>query len=119
MVKIFIGGFPLDTSELELVIMVSPYGTVDTIKIVRDKKTGICKGYAFLEMANLEGANNAKLALDGTRLKDKVLTLNVMEEKPEPLPPPVPVQTPKPVQERFSYRVEKPAEPGKRKRLRK
>ena len=118
MVKIFIGGFPLNTSELELVMLVSPYGAVDTIKIVRDKKTGICKGYAFLEMKDLEGAKNVKLALDGTMLKEKALTINVMEERPvEPVyAPPLP---PKPAAERFSYRIERPLEPAKKKRPRK
>jgi len=38
MTKLFVGGFPLDMTELELVQLVSPHGTVNTIKIVRDKK---------------------------------------------------------------------------------
>ena len=47
MIKIFVGGFPLDSTEVELVQRFSTYCTVVTIKIVRDKKTGTCKGYAF------------------------------------------------------------------------
>jgi RNA recognition motif-containing protein len=44
MTKLFIGGFPLDITELELVQLVAPYGTISTIKIVRDKQTHQCKG---------------------------------------------------------------------------
>ncbi len=44
LVKLYIGGFPLEMTELELVQTVSPYGEVSTIKIVRDKVTRKCKG---------------------------------------------------------------------------
>ena len=120
MVKIFLGGFPLDTSEMDLVMLVSPHGTVDTIKIVRDKKTGVCKGYAFLEMANLDGANTAKEMLDGTQFKGKTLTLNVMEEKvivAEPPPSPAPVKRPE--AERFSFKIERTIPADRKKRPRK
>lgn len=82
MTKIFIGGFPLDITELELVQMLSWHGTVSTIKIVRDKKTRICKGYAFVEMTDMTGAEQAVLALNGTMLQGRELTLNITEEAP-------------------------------------
>jgi RNA recognition motif-containing protein len=79
---LFVGGFPLDMNEMQLVQLVSPYGTVDTIKIVRDKKTGVCKGYAFLEMRDLAGAENAMNNLNGTTIQDKALTLNIVPDAP-------------------------------------
>lgn len=84
--KLFISGFPLDTSELDLARMVGPYGDIDTIKIVYDRKTRVCKGYAFIEMKTAEGAQNAIAELDGAAMGDRVLTLNLTEEKP-PAPP--------------------------------
>jgi len=83
MIKIFVGGFPLEMKEIELVQLISIYGEVSTIKIVRDKKTGVCKGYAFLEMASLEDAENAILALNGAPMRKRELVLNIVEE-PEP-----------------------------------
>ena len=82
MTKLFVGGFPLDITELELVQLVSPHGTVNTIKIVRDKKTGKCKGYAFLEMADKIDAENAIYALNGTMTANRALSLNIVEEVP-------------------------------------
>jgi len=82
MVKIFIGGFPLDITEMELVMLVSPHGTVSTIKIVRDKKTRKCKGYAFLEMTDRAGAEQAIEALDGTAMGDRVLSVTIKEDEP-------------------------------------
>ncbi len=82
MVKIFVGGFPLETTELELVQIVSLYGQVDTIKIVRDKKTGVCKGYAFLEMVDMQAAENTIESLDGSMFRDKLLSVKFGIEKP-------------------------------------
>jgi RNA recognition motif-containing protein len=87
MVKIFVGGFPLDMTELELVQMVALHGDVSTIKIVRDKKTKICKGYAFIEMTSLQAAEQVMDALNGTSLKGRELIINIVEEKPAPPPP--------------------------------
>lgn len=81
-IKLFISGFPLDSSELELVQLVSPYAEVETIKIVRDKVTKKCKGYAFLEVSAESNAEAAIEALNGRTSGDRVLTLTIAEEKP-------------------------------------
>jgi RNA recognition motif-containing protein len=82
MVKLFISGFPLSSTELEIVQLVGPYATVSTIKIVRDKVTKKCKGYAFLEITEQSEAEAAIDALNGVEMGDRELTLNIVEEKP-------------------------------------
>ena len=82
MVKLFISGFPLNSTELEIVQLVGPYATVSTIKIVRDKISKKCKGYAFIEVTDKKEAEVAIEALSGTAWGDRELTLNIVEEKP-------------------------------------
>ncbi len=82
MVKLFIGGFPLDMTELEIVQRVALYADVQTIKIVRDKKTRVCKGYAFLEVADQAGAEQAIEALSGTYIAGRELLLNIVPDQP-------------------------------------
>ncbi|RYU91987.1 RNA-binding protein [Mucilaginibacter terrigena] len=89
MVKLFVGGFPLEMTELELVQMVALYGEVSTIKIVRDKKTKICKGYAFIEVTDYQGAKQIIEALNGTTLAGRQLTISIKEDEPEGVKPPV------------------------------
>lgn len=84
MVKLFVSGFPLDISEMEIAQLFSVYGDVATIKIVRNKKTGTCKGYAFLEMKNKEGADRAIDALDYAPVSDRMFTVRLVEDDPEP-----------------------------------
>jgi RNA recognition motif-containing protein len=78
--KFFIGGFPMDADELELAKLIAPFGDISTIKIVRDRKTGNCKGYAFVEMENRLAAENAIEALHETEIDGRQLTLRIVEE---------------------------------------
>lgn len=96
MVKLFIGGFPLDMTELEIVQRVALYADVQTIKVVRDKKTKICKGYAFLEVTDRAGAEQAMAALNGTQIAGRELLLNIVEEQQQSAPP-----RPKPANKTF------------------
>jgi RNA recognition motif-containing protein len=95
MVKLFIGGFPLEMEEIELAKLFAVHGDINTIKIVRNKITRVCKGYAFIEMTDRAGAENAVSALNGTLMTGKILTVNINEE-PTLLPDSItaaPVQT--------------------------
>ena len=85
------GGFPLEMTELEIVQLVAFHAEVRTIKIVRDKKTKICKGYAFLEIADRAGAERAIAALNGTPLAGRELRLSIVEDQSiEVVSPPKP-----------------------------
>jgi RNA recognition motif-containing protein len=81
-VKIFISGYPLNSDEIALVQLVSRFGQVSTIKIVRDKQSKKPKGYAFIEMVSRDAAEEVRNALDGLAMNDKTLTVNIVEETP-------------------------------------
>lgn len=81
MVKLFVGGFPLDIEEIELVKLFNNFTEIKTIKIVRYKVTRKCKGYAFLETTGQAGAEMAINALHGKIMGDKELTVKIVEEK--------------------------------------
>jgi RNA recognition motif-containing protein len=111
MVKLFVSGFPLDMDEIELVKMFSLHGDVKTIKLVKDKKTRICKGYGFIEMADMAAAENVIAALNGEPMGDRKLTINIRPDEPEA--PAAPPKRPFAPTERFSPRVfQKVERPG-------
>nr|WP_294941728.1 RNA-binding protein [uncultured Mucilaginibacter sp.] len=105
MTKIFLGGFPLEITELSLVQLLSYHGEVATIKIVRNKQTRICKGYAFIETASLNDATKIIKALDGTMLAERELTLKLVEEKPIIVEEIKPIRKISSPTERFTNRV--------------
>ncbi|WP_145861322.1 RNA recognition motif domain-containing protein [Pedobacter suwonensis] len=81
MVKIFIGGLPDNIQEMDLAIWVSLHGRVETIKVVRDRTTGKCKGYAFLEIYSLPDAKNIVSTLNGETFKGNVITVKISEDE--------------------------------------
>ena len=76
MIKLFVGGYPPEFTELEIVQLIAPYATVITIKVVRDKISKKPKGYAFLEVEDVAGADRAMDALDGAEIRKRVLKVN-------------------------------------------
>ncbi|QJD97185.1 RNA-binding protein [Mucilaginibacter robiniae] len=82
MVKLFVSGFPLEISEIELAMLIAPHGDIATLKIVRDKKTRKCKGYAFVEMLSEEGAVRVSAALYGLEMQGRELTVKISVEQP-------------------------------------
>jgi len=100
MTKLFVGGIPLEITELEFVQHLSPYSEVATIKIVRYKKSRLCKGYAFIEVLNFADAEQIMDALDGTMIDGRGLTINIVKE-----PAPVKMIFQKPGQGTYSSRL--------------
>ncbi|CAG8606688.1 4496_t:CDS:2, partial [Acaulospora morrowiae] len=58
---IFIGNIPFDLTEGDIISVFSQYGEVFDIQLVRDKKTGASKGFAFLKY---EDQRSTILAVD-------------------------------------------------------
>jgi len=46
--RVFLGGIPMETTELELELFFSDFGSVKDVRIVTDRVTGECKGYGFV-----------------------------------------------------------------------
>lgn len=86
MVKLFIGGLSDNIQEMDLAIFVSLHGRVETIKVVRDRATKKCKGYAFLEIFTLQDAKNIITNLNGETFKGNTITVKLCEDEPAKKP---------------------------------
>lgn len=75
MVKLLVGGFPLDTTEFQLATLIAPLGHMESLNIIRDEKTGKCMGYALIGMLTEEGALKAIAALNGTFMEGRELAV--------------------------------------------
>jgi RNA recognition motif-containing protein len=81
MTSIFIVGFPKDTTPMTLLELFSQYGTVENLNIVEDPKTGLSKGYAFIQMKSLKSAERAVAALSGSDLRGRKLTVKIGDKE--------------------------------------
>lgn len=79
--KLYVGNLPFNTDEQALHDLFSGSGTVDSVNLVRDQATGRARGFAFVEMASDEDAQNAISALNNSSLGGRNLTVNEARPK--------------------------------------
>ena len=83
MVKsIYVGNLPFSASDEEIREMFSPYGEVQSVKLISDRDTGRFRGFGFVEMNDAE-AQKAIEGLNGTDMGGRNLRVNLAEEKPQ------------------------------------
>ncbi|KAF4098308.1 RNA-binding motif protein, X-linked 2 [Onychostoma macrolepis] len=73
---IFIGGFPYELTEGDIICVFSQYGEIANINLVRDKKTGKSKGFCFL---CYEDQRSTILAVDnfnGIKIKGRTIRVD-------------------------------------------
>jgi RNA recognition motif-containing protein len=78
--KLYVGNLPYTTTEADLQSLFEGSGQVSTVTIVRDRATGQARGFAFVEMADVEGAQRAISELHEHQVGGRNLTVN--EAKP-------------------------------------
>jgi len=71
---------PQRISESELGRMFEPYGTVEHVKLMLDRRTHVSMGYGFVRFASIESTDRAIAALNGTPIDNK--TLRVSHSRP-------------------------------------
>jgi RNA recognition motif-containing protein len=70
---IYVGNVSYTLSEDEISRIFEVMGKVESIKLIRDKRTGKSKGYCFLEMPDKKEALEAINALDGKEVAGRNL----------------------------------------------
>lgn len=81
--KLYVGNLSYDAGEADLQELFSAAGAVETVTVMRDMATGRARGFAFVEMATDEIAQNAITQLNGQSFKGRSLTVNEARPKPE------------------------------------
>ena len=79
MKNIFVGNLNSDTTPQAIRSLFEPLGTVRKCKLMTDRDTGLSRGFAFVEMAEVE-AGPAIAALDGKIVDGQMI--NVREGRP-------------------------------------
>ncbi len=80
--KLYIGNLPATASEASLTKDFAAHGEVVSVSVAVEEKTGVNKGYAFVEMADVKAAEKAIAALNDTAGADEK-NLIVAAAKPE------------------------------------
>ena len=78
--KIYVGNLSFNMDDQTLADLFSPFGTVESAKIITDRDSGRSKGFAFVEMGSDSEASAAIEKLNGTEQLGRAM--NVSEAKP-------------------------------------
>jgi len=79
--KLYVGNLPKSTTQEELSVLFAQAGDVTTAEIVRDRKTGESKGFAFITMSALSEADKAVSMFNAYSLSDHALKVSLAKPR--------------------------------------
>jgi RNA recognition motif-containing protein len=80
MKSIYVGNLPFTATEDEVRDLFSPYGEVESVRLMTDRETGRPRGFGFVSMPDPDAAAAIK-ALDGKDFGGRNLRINEAEER--------------------------------------
>ena len=81
--SLFVAGLDFGITNTELQDLFAQHGSVKTAKVVTDKYSGQSKGFAFVDMENVNDAQACIKALNATSYKNRTLVVKEKEDKPK------------------------------------
>lgn len=81
--NIYVGNISREANDTDLQNLFSSFGTVTSVKIIRDNFTGQSKGFGFIEMPGSTEAQKAVNELNNRDLKGRKLVVNEARPKTE------------------------------------
>ncbi|MBA3828633.1 MAG: RNA-binding protein [Taibaiella sp.] len=79
--NIYVGNVNHQSTEQDLTDLFAQYGTVKSVKSIKDNYTGKSRGFAFVEMEDGEGASSAITALNDKEFMGRRLVVNEARPK--------------------------------------
>ncbi len=84
--NLYVGNISRDVTEDDLRQAFQAFGTVESVNMIKDKFSGISKGFAFIEMPVQAEAEAAIASLKGKELKGRSLDVNEARPREERRP---------------------------------
>jgi len=78
--KVYVGNLPWSVTDLDLEELFSPFGSVESAQVVKDRESGRSRGFGFVEMAK-DHATQAIAKLNGHQIESRGLRVNEAESK--------------------------------------
>ena len=73
--NMYIGNLSYNVKESDLIQVLEEYGTVNSVKLIKDRETGRSKGFAFAELPNENEARNAIEELNGAEYEGRQMVV--------------------------------------------
>ena len=80
-VRIYVGNLNKSTTQDEINTLFAQAGTVSSVDLVKDKGTGLSKGFAFVAMSTQADADKAISMFNDYAMADNKLKVNVAKPR--------------------------------------
>jgi cold-inducible RNA-binding protein len=80
-VRIYVGNLAKSTTQEEINTLFATAGTVSSVDLVKEKGSGISKGFAFVSMPTQVEADKAISMFNAYSLADNTLKVNIAKPK--------------------------------------
>lgn len=85
--NLYIGYLPPTLDDDGLIQLFSPFGEIVMAKVIKDRVTGLSKGYGFVKYSDVQQANSAIVSMSGHRLDGRTIAVRVAGKPPQPTVP--------------------------------
>ncbi|WOG88473.1 hypothetical protein DCAR_0207708 [Daucus carota subsp. sativus] len=92
--NLYIGYLPSTVEDDELIRLFQPFGDIVTAKVIKDKISGLHKGYGFVKYSDVSQANQAIASMNGHHIDGRAIAVRVAGKPPQPVVPPGPPAPP-------------------------
>jgi len=82
-VKLYVGNMAYNTTEDDLRGLFSQAGTVNSVALIKDRTTGMSKGFAFIEMDTRDNAQKAITMFNEYMINERQLAVNFARPREE------------------------------------
>eukprot|EP00252_Welwitschia_mirabilis_P022410 TRINITY_DN6058_c0_g2_i1.p1 TRINITY_DN6058_c0_g2~~TRINITY_DN6058_c0_g2_i1.p1 ORF type:complete len:1098 (+),score=259.15 TRINITY_DN6058_c0_g2_i1:222-3296(+) len=81
--NLYIGYLPPNIDDDGLIRLFSPFGEIVAVKVIKDRVTGLSKGYGFVKFTDTAAAAQAILHMNGYHLEGRVIAVRVAGRPPQ------------------------------------
>ena len=81
--KLYVGNLSYDTTEEDLRTLFAQAGTVESVDLIKDRSSGMSKGFGFVVMSNQSELEKAIQMFNNYTLGSRQLTVNIARPREE------------------------------------
>ena len=83
-VRLYVGNLPKTTTDIEIKTLFAQAGTVSAVEVIKDRKSGESKGFAFVTMTDQAESEKAISMFNAYAIGENQLKVNVAKPRTQP-----------------------------------
>jgi len=82
-IRLYVGNLAKSTTQDEITTLFAQAGEVASVELIKDRESGLSKGFAFVNMTSQENADKAITMFNAYSLAESELKVNIAKPRTE------------------------------------